>query len=103
MATRRTDSFVSTVHAEAVRVAQEHGVEEARAIQIAARLVESVSTRYQGIEPYVGKMRYDRGAVLRDFDGRNHQQVCSEHHISRSTLYRILRQNRRALRGPIED
>lgn len=102
MAARRTEGFVSTVHAELVRIAQEHGVDPPRAELIASKLVERVSAKYQGYEPYVGRPRYDRDAVVRDFDGRNLKQVCSEHGISRSTLYRIMRQHRRTLRGPTE-
>lgn len=34
--------------------------------------------------------RYRRGAVLADFNGRNHKDVCRKHGISRQTLYRHL-------------
>lgn len=95
MATRRRDSFASTFRAELVRAAQEHDVDESRAMRIAMKVVQRVVQHYQGNEVYVGQLRYDAAAVLRDFNGGNHDAVCLEHGISRRTLHRIVRLHRR--------
>lgn len=96
MAARRVEGFTNSLHAELVRVATEHGVDDSRAVQIAVRVVERIAQQYQGAEPYVSQpQRYDAQAVLRDFDYRNHDAVCAKHGISRRTLYRILRRHKR--------
>ena len=72
-------------------------VDEPQAAVIAARLIATMRERFGGERVYIGvRNGIDRDAVLRDWNGRNVDEVCAAHVISRRTLYRILKEARRA-------
>lgn len=76
------------------------------ASEIANDIVRRVQQKHQGEEPYIpGPQKYDPAAVMRDFNYRNHAEVCRRHGISRSTLKRLVRKHteskRAAAGGPV--
>lgn len=65
--------------------------------RLAARLLERMRAEACGQHVYIpAPRRYDEEAVLADFTGRNHREVCMQHGISRATLYRILNRYQRS-------
>lgn len=88
---------MSALRADMVReISQATGAPEGHAINIASRILRAVQLRYQGERVYVPAPRCDEDAVLRDFNGNNHREVCRTHEISRSTLYRLIDRRRDA-------
>lgn len=72
-------------------------VDEPQAAVIAARLISSMRERFGGERLYIGvRNGTDRDAVLRDWRGNNAEEVCAAHRISLRTLYRIIKEGRRA-------
>lgn len=59
---------------------------------LAARLLEKMRAEACGQHVYISApARYDEEAVLASFTGRNAEEVCREHNISKATFYRILK------------
>lgn len=75
-----------------VRIVQEcTGAPPDVSMRAAAELVRAFRVKFGGAEVYVRPPdRYDEAALLREFDGRNIDEVCTKHRISRSTLYRVV-------------
>lgn len=82
----------SRIRNRVTRVVREHtGFSEQIAVQIAAEVLERIVDDFRGERVYVSPSRDDRrAAVRRDFNGRNHEEVCKAHGISERTLYRYL-------------
>ena len=78
--------------AEYVRVVRDTtGAPEAVALKAASTMVRAFRLRFAGVELYISHPpRYDEAAVLRDIRPDNVEEVCSRHHIHRSTLYRVV-------------
>lgn len=99
MAGSRKEDFASALRADIVSVlVRETGAQEQYVFNVAAQIVAAVSHRYSGQSVYFSEVRYNPEQVLRDFNGRNHSEVCRRHRISRATLYRVL--NRRCGKNP---
>lgn len=90
--------FVSNLQAEMVRViSQEVGAPMTFANEVAQVVAQNVSAQYSGEQVYIRSKRYDPAEVVRDFNYRNHQEVCAKHGISQSTLWRIMRRQVRVV------
>lgn len=73
------------------------GMDEPSACRAAEKIVGALRERLGGERVYIGvRNGVDRDAVLRDWNGRNVEETCAAHLISRRTLYRILKDARRA-------
>lgn len=84
-----TQSHLRTRVTRAVR--QKTGFSERLATFIAAEIIDGLVDQFRGERIYIGRSRIERdSAVLIEFNGRNHTDVCERHDISRATLYRIL-------------
>lgn len=95
MTDARREDFMSALRADMVReISQATGAPEGHAINIASRILRAVQQRYQGERVYVTAPRCDEQAVLRDFTGNNHREVCRAHVISRAKLYRLIAQRK---------
>ncbi|MCK5769484.1 Mor transcription activator family protein [Algiphilus sp.] len=80
------------VKSRMTRVIREHtGLAERIAVEMAGEAWNALVTQLGGERVYFCPSKAERdAAVIRDFNGRNHAEVCREHDISRRTLYRIL-------------
>lgn len=84
-----TQSHLRTRTTRVVR--EKTGFSEQLAVLIAGELVEILLDEFRGEQIYMSPSRLERDtAVLIEFNGRNHGEICDRHEISRSTLYRIL-------------
>lgn len=94
------NDFVSTARTEIARVLHDQGIPEPAAVPLAARIVEAIQHRTGGCGVYLPRpKRYDPAAVVRDFTGDNHAEVCRRHGIHRATLYRVLKRAQRERRS----
>lgn len=68
------------------------GLQEHFASQIAEAALRKLQARRGGRRSYLPTLGpEERHAAIRDaFRGNNHQEVCSEHGISKRTLYRVI-------------
>jgi Mor family transcriptional regulator len=75
-----------------VRIVQEcTGATPDVSMRAAAELVRAFRVKFGGADLYVPRpARYDEAALLREFDGRNVDEVCTKHGIAHSTLYRAV-------------
>lgn len=91
MSNAKRDDFAAALRAEIVGVlVRESGAPETHAIAMASKILQAVSHRWQGTEPYMrAPERYDRAAVLRDLSVLPPAEVCRKHGISRWTARRI--------------
>jgi len=52
----------------------------------------AIMRRYGGDSPYICKIDPERSKkILRDFNGRNRDEICTRYSISRSQFYTILK------------
>lgn len=93
---QRSDDFVRFLKLEIETTAQRFGLPAQVARDFARALEEETRRRYGGDQPYVAKVDYSerRAAVLADFTGANHAEVCAKHGINSRTLYNYLRPRR---------
>lgn len=68
------------------------GCDEANAMRIASQCIAALQQRFAGERVYFPAPKYDAGAILADFNGRNRDEVCRKHRVSRRLLYKLLRQ-----------
>lgn len=60
--------------------------------KLTARLLEKMRAEACGHHLYIpAAPKYDEDAVLASFNGRNADEVCRGHGISKATFYRILK------------
>lgn len=98
---RKRDDFLSCLRAELVQSLGRlpEGTSPQRAQETAQAVVQRLARRYRGERVYIREARYDADAVLRDFQGANHAEVCQRHGLSRRTLERLVKQQRRGGSG----
>jgi Mor family transcriptional regulator len=89
---KRSESEWTALAQEYQRLVTAHcGVESEVARTVVAEILAVFRAHFGGSEVYVPRpARYDEATVLRDFNGRNHDEVCKAHGIHRATLWRIL-------------
>lgn len=91
------EDVLAALRSEAAKMAGDmFGLQEAQASELAAAITAWLQQKCGGRELYVrARSRKERDrAVVADFDGRNHAEVCRAHGISLATLYRILERAR---------
>lgn len=89
------DDKAAAVRTDITRAIREAtGLHERFAVEISDGILHRLQQRWGGDRIYIpSKDRAARDAAIRAaFDGRNHDEVCRRHGISRATLYRILGQ-----------
>lgn len=97
---KRSDSEWEALAQEYQRVVSTRcGVESEIAKMVAVEILAVFRAHFGGSEVYVPRpARYDESAVLRDFNGRNHDEVIKKHGIHRATLWRVLEREARRRR-----
>jgi Mor family transcriptional regulator len=85
--------FINQLHHDVMTTAVAFGMQEPQAKAFASSLVDRIRTNYAGDEIYIhGPDKHQRNErILRMFNGVNHDVVCAEFGISKSTLYRVIR------------
>lgn len=60
---------------------------------VAEQLEQQLRSKFAGQAIYIQKLDRDarRDAVLRDFNGRNREEVCAKHQLSKAQFYRMLK------------
>jgi len=89
-------NFVREIICELESSLSRAAVDPNRSEQIVSSLEEFIRIRWGAHRPYVTRHKHRsiasrNEAVLREFNGRNHREVCRRHGISKRTLYRILK------------
>jgi len=88
-----SDNIYQQIVGEVKRVAQHLGMD----IRLSDSMALAITLRLQKLFgnntvyfPRLASPEERRAAIRRDFDGKNHNEVCKKHGISRSTLYRAI-------------
>ena len=87
------NSIYRQIQQETEQAAQGFGIDTKLSRDISAAITNRLRTLFGNSTVYFPGLadqpeRY--AAIKRDFDGKNHNEVCKKHGISRSTLYRAL-------------
>ena len=89
------DSAVQLLFAVTTALREGFSLEEQAAAIMAEPIVEALRRRYGCEELYIPApdKRARNEAIKREFNGRNREEVCRKHGVSRSQLYDIVKTN----------
>lgn len=92
------DDRIEGLRTRVVRVIREHtGLHERFALPIAAEIIETFWREVEGERVYVPTRDPELPRkVVAEFNGRNRDELCAKHGISRSTFYVYLARSRTA-------
>jgi hypothetical protein len=83
--------FIDHLHHDVVATAVAFGMQEPQAREFAATLVDRIRATHAGQVRIPAPDKHQRNErIRRMFNGVNHDVVCAEFGISKSTLYRII-------------
>jgi hypothetical protein len=83
--------FIDHLHHDVLMTAVSFGMQEPQAREFAASLVDRIRATHAGQVHIPGPDKHHRNErIRRMFNGVNHDVVCAEFGISKSTLYRVI-------------
>lgn len=83
---------IEQIEDELTLVALKFGVSKPLAADLSKALLECIKNAFEGDCLYIPKVNKQErnNAIKKRFNGVNHNEVCAEFEVSKSTLYRVL-------------